>query len=75
MEAITNFFTELFSNVDSTGFGELGLAITRALANFDARTSMDGYINLMTTLLDKFYPIWNPIWAEITTYLEAWFGF
>ena len=75
MEAFTQAISSLFSGVDSDGFKELLLAIGRIFANFDARSSMDLYINTITQLLDKYSSIWNPIWQEITTYLEAWFGF
>lgn len=75
MDALMETLSSLFSGVDSEGLKELVLAIGRAFANFDARSSMDLYINTVTKLLDTFSGVWNPIWQEITTYLEAWFGF
>lgn len=75
MDAFMEALSKLFENVNADGFQNLILAISRAFANFDFRTSMDGYINLVTKLLDTFSFIWNPIWASINDILGELFGF
>ena len=58
--------------IDTTGIQELILAIVKLIAGTDLKA-----IELETglaTLLTMFADIWNPIWKEVTVWLEGSFG-
>ncbi len=60
------------SEIDTTGAQNLILAFFKFLAEFDIKEIDFDYLGSVLTVIA---PIWNPIWAAVTTWLENTFGF
>ena len=63
---------DFLANIDTTGIQNLILAFFKFLSEFDIKT-LD--FDFLGTVLTYIAPIWNPIWATVSEYLSAWFGF
>lgn len=59
-------------NIDTTGLQELIFSLFEMIANLDLKTLNFDYL---ATALTFFAPVWNPIWAAVSQWLEANFGF
>lgn len=63
---------DIFANIDTTGIQNLILAFFKFLSEFDIKELDFDYLGTVLTVIS---PVWNPIWAVVSEFLEEWFGF
>lgn len=59
-------------DITTAGLEQLIISFTELIASFDIKAlDFTGFEELLTAIA----PVWNPIWAAVNMFLEAYFGF
>lgn len=63
---------EILGSIDTTGIQNLILSFFKFLSEFDLKSLDFDYLGTVLTVIA---PIWNPIWAAVSEWLNEVFGF